>query len=253
MEKGLSFLEFNYMILQAYDFYNLFQKYNCQLQVGGDDQWSNIIAGIELIRRMEGKEAFGMTNPLLTRSDGKKMGKSEGGAVWLDPEQTSPFEYYQFWRNTTDDDVIKFMKIYTFLPLDEIESYSKLEGEELNSVKEILAYEATMIVHGKENADKARETALNIFRNGSLDAAPSIQMDEESVIGKELAELCLDAKIFDSKSEARRMISQGGLSLNGNKITDIKTIVQSSDVNEGAISIKKGKKSFYKIEIIPRG
>jgi tyrosyl-tRNA synthetase len=145
------------------------------------------------------------------------------------------------------------MKIYTFLPLDEIESYSKLEGEELNSVKEILAYEATMIVHGKENADKARETALNIFRNGSLDAAPSIQMDEESVIGKELAELCLDAKIFDSKSEARRMISQGGLSLNGNKITDIKTIVQSSDVNEGAISIKKGKKSFYKIEIIPRG
>ena len=253
MEKGLSFLEFNYMILQAYDFYNLFQKYNCKLQVGGDDQWSNIIAGIELIRRTEGKEAFGMTNPLLTRSDGKKMGKSEGGAVWLDPELTSPFEYYQFWRNTTDDDVVKFMKIYTFLPLDEIENYSKLKGEELNRVKEILAYEATKIVHGKDNADKARETALNIFRNGSLDAAPSIVMEEESVIGKELAELCLEAKIFESKSEARRMITQGGLSLNGNKITDVKTIIDLGDINDGSLSIKKGKKSFYKIEIRQRG
>jgi len=250
MEKGLSFLEFNYMILQAYDFYTLFRQYECVLQIGGDDQWSNIIAGVELIRRIDGKEAYGMTNPLLARSDGKKMGKTEGGAVWLDPQLTSPFDYYQFWRNTTDGDVLKFLKIYTFLPVDEINKFSELKGEELNEVKEILAYEATRIVHGKEEADNAREAAKNIFLAGNITDAPSVPLNNNEVIGVNIADLCVKAGLFSSRSETRRMIEQGGLSMNGNKITDFSIIVTENDIISGMISLKKGKKTFINIEII---
>jgi len=249
MEKGLSFLEFNYMILQAYDFYTLFKKYECILQVGGDDQWSNIIAGVELIRRIDGEEAYGMTNPLLTRSDGKKMGKTEGGAVWLDPLMTSPFEYYQFWRNTADDDVIKFLKIYTYIPLDEIEKYSSSKGEELNRIKELLAYEATKIVHGQSEAEKARESAVNIFKKGSTEGAPSISMSGIEVEGKQLVDICVNAELFESKSEARRMISQGGLSLNGIKVDDPAKIIVRRDIINGSLDLKKGKKIFLTIKL----
>ncbi|MBU4485689.1 MAG: tyrosine--tRNA ligase [Candidatus Delongbacteria bacterium] len=249
MEKGLSFLEFNYMILQAYDFYTLFNKYECVLQIGGDDQWSNIIAGVELIRRIDGKKGYGMTNPLLTRCDGKKMGKTEGGAVWLDPDLTSPFEYYQFWRNTTDDDVIKFLKIYTFIPLYEIEKYSSLKGEELNGVKEILAYEATKIVHGKIEADKAKESAENLFKKGSADNASAIKMTKNEVEGHLLIDICVSAGLFESKSEAKRMILQGGLSLNGIKVDDLSKIISSDDFQNGNLILKKGKKIFLNINV----
>ncbi len=248
MEKGLSFLEFNYMILQAYDFYTLFMKYNCLLQIGGDDQWSNIIAGVELIRRIEGKEAFGMTNPLLTRSDGKKMGKTEGGSVWLDPELTSPYDYYQFWRNTVDSDVVKFMKIYTFMSLDEIAQYSSLSGEELNNAKEILAYEATLIVHGKIEADKARETAKNIFSSGNIVDAPAVKIPADEVIGETVSSLCVKAGLFSSKGEAKRMIEQGGLSMNGEKVTDPLLTITDNEINGSLITFRKGKKIFLNIE-----
>ena len=249
MEKGLSFLEFNYMILQAYDFYTLFKKYQCTLEIGGDDQWSNIIAGVELVRRIEGQEVFGMTNPLLTRSDGKKMGKSEGGAVWLDAELTSPFEYFQFWRNIADDDVIKFLKIYTFLTVSEIEEHALKKGEELNSVKEILAYEATKIVHGEAEAETAREAALNLFKKGSADGAPEVAMNINELEGKLLADVCVSAGLFESKSEAKRMIVQGGLTMNGNKVDDIAKTVSACDFSKGMIELKKGKKIYLNIKV----
>jgi len=250
MEKGLSFLEFNYMILQAYDFYTLFKKYQCALQVGGDDQWSNIIAGVELIRRIEGQEAFGMTNPLLAKSDGKKMGKTEGGAVWLDAELTSPFEYFQFWRNTTDEDVIKFMKIYTFIPVPDIDKYAGLQGEKLNEVKEILAYEATKIVHGTSEADKARESALNIFKKGSMEGAPSVSLNKNEIEGRSLTDICVNAGLFETKSEAKRMILQGGLNLNGVKVDDVGKTVTASDFANGFLDLKKGKKIYLNIKVI---
>jgi len=250
MEKGLSFLEFNYMILQAYDFFTLYKKYQCTLEIGGDDQWSNIIAGVELVRRIEGQEVFGMTNPLLTRSDGKKMGKSEGGAVWLDAEMTSPFEYFQYWRNTTDDDVVRFMKIYTFLPISEIERYSVMKGEELNEAKEILAYEATKIVHGKFEADKAKEAAMNLFKKGSADGAPEINMNINLLSGKLLADICVSAGLFDSKGEAKRMILQGGLAMNGVKVEDVAKTVSDSDFSNDIIELKKGKKIYLNIKVV---
>jgi len=250
MEKGLSFLEFNYMILQAYDYFTLYKKFKCALEIGGDDQWSNIIAGVELVRRIEGKEVFGMTNPLLTRSDGKKMGKSEGGAIWLDAEMTSPFEYFQYWRNTTDDDVVRFMKIYTFLPISEIERYSAMKGEELNEAKEILAYEATKIVHGKSEADKAKEAAMNLFRKGSADGAPEINMNINLLNGKLLADICVNAGLFDSKSEAKRMILQGGLTMNGVKVEDVAKTISASDYCNDIIELKKGKKIYLNIKVV---
>jgi tyrosyl-tRNA synthetase len=249
MEKGLSFLEFNYMILQAYDFFTLFKKYGCTLQIGGDDQWSNIIAGVELIRRIEAKEAYGMTNPLLTRSDGKKMGKTEGGAVWLDPELTTPFEYYQFWRNTTDDDVLKFLKIYTLMPVDQIESYSCRKGQELNEVKEILAYEATKILHGTENADSARAAAQKLFSQGSTEEAPEIELSLLRVEGCTISDVAVSAGLFESKGEAKRMISQGGLSMNGDKIDDANRIITPDDIRNGCINLKKGKKIFLNVKV----
>jgi len=250
MEKGLSFLEFNYMILQAYDYFTLYKKYQCTLEIGGDDQWSNIIAGVELVRRIEGQEVFGMTNPLLARSDGKKMGKSEGGAIWLDAEMTSPFEYFQYWRNTADDDVVRFMKIYTFLPISEIERYSVMKGEELNSAKEILAYEATKIVHGKSEADKAKEAAMNLFRKGSADGAPEINMSINMLDGKLLADICVNAGLFDSKSEAKRMILQGGLTMNGIKVEDVAKNISASDYSNDIIELKKGKKTYLNIKVV---
>ncbi|MBN2790514.1 MAG: tyrosine--tRNA ligase [Candidatus Delongbacteria bacterium] len=250
MEKGLSFLEFNYMIMQAYDFYVLSRKYECELQIGGDDQWSNIIAGIELIRRIDAREGMGMTFPLLTKSDGKKMGKTEGGAIWLDPEWTTPYEYYQFWRNSTDEDVIKFIKIFTYIPLDEINKFETYKGEDLNQVKELLAYEATKILHGVENADSAREAAKNIFLNGGSDGAPSIEMDKNKVIDKLIVDITVEANLFESKGEARRMIKQGGLSINDKKVNDINSVFDKNDLTNGEFMMKKGKKTFLLVKVI---
>lgn len=251
MEKGLTFLEFNYMLLQAFDFYTLSKKYNCRMEVGGDDQWSNILAGIELTRRKDQVEVFGLTVPLLARSDGKKMGKTENGAVWLDPNMTSPYEYYQYWRNTTDDDVVRFMKLYTYLTLEEIAEYGKLQGAELNHAKEILAYETTKIVHGQEEADKARATAKSIFENqgAATDSAPTHDLPAVEVIGQTVVDICVKIAIFDSKGEARRMIQQGGLSVNDTKITDIGYQLNDADVKDGKIAMRKGKKNFYFINV----
>ncbi|MCK5760789.1 MAG: tyrosine--tRNA ligase [Candidatus Delongbacteria bacterium] len=249
MEKGLSFLEFNYMIMQAYDFYVLSRKYECKMQIGGDDQWSNILAGMELIRRIDTKEAIGLTTPLLTRSDGKKMGKTEGGAVWLNPEWTTPYEYFQYWRNSTDEDVLKFMKIFTFLPLEEIRKFEFCEGVELNAAKELLAYEATKSMHGEEEANKARDTANNIFLKGGNKGAPSIEIEKDQVIDQLVVDVTVLAKLFESKGEARRMIKQGGLSINNEKINDINAIITSNDIGNNEIMVKKGKKTFILIKI----
>ena len=250
MEKGLSFLEFNYMIMQAYDFYVLSRKYECKVQIGGDDQWSNIIAGIELIRRIDSKEGIGLTCPLLTRSDGKKMGKTEGGAVWLNPEWTTPYDYYQYWRNSTDEDVLKFMKLFTFLPLDEINKFESCEGVELNEAKELLAYETTKLMHGKENADTARETAKNIFEKGGSEGAPSIELERNIVIDKLVVDVTVSAELFESKGEARRMIKQGGLSVNDKKVVDINAIISLDDIKNNEIMLKKGKKTYLIVKVI---
>ncbi|MCK4979928.1 MAG: tyrosine--tRNA ligase, partial [Candidatus Delongbacteria bacterium] len=249
MEKGLSFLEFNYMIMQAYDFYVLSRKYECKMQIGGDDQWSNILAGMELIRRIDAKEGIGLTTPLLTRSDGKKMGKTEGGAVWLNPEWTTPYEYFQYWRNSTDEDVLKFMKIFTFLPLEEIRKFESCEGVELNKAKELLAYEATKLMHGVEEAEKAKDTAKNIFLKGGNEGAPSIELEKNQVIEQLVVDVTVLAKLFESKGEARRMIKQGGLSINNEKINDINAIITSNDIDNNEIMVKKGKKTFILIKI----
>jgi len=221
------------------------------MEVGGDDQWSNILAGIELTRRKDQVEVFGLTVPLLARSDGKKMGKTENGAVWLDPNMTSPYEYYQYWRNTTDDDVVRFMKLYTYLTLEEIAEYGKLQGAELNHAKEILAYETTKIVHGQEEADKARATAKSIFENqgAATDSAPTHDLPSAEVLGQTVVDICVKIAIFDSKGEARRMIQQGGLSVNDNKITDIGYQLNENDVKDGKIAMRKGKKNFYFINV----
>lgn len=244
MEKGLTFLEFNYMLLQGYDFYNLHKEYNCRLEIGGDDQWSNIIAGIELVRRKDQKEVFGMTMPLLTTASGKKMGKTEGGSVWLDAELTTPYDYFQYWRNTQDQDVIKFMKLYTFLSLDKIVEYEKMEGAEINKVKEILAFETTKIVHGEEAARKALETARSVFAGGVGESAPTFNYEKGSLIDKQVADLAVEVELFKSKGEAKRMMKQNGLSMNDKKITDINQTVIESDIIEGKIILKKGKKNF---------
>lgn len=249
MEKGLSFLEFNYMIMQAYDFYVLSRKYECKIEIGGDDQWSNILAGMELIRRIDSKEGIGLTTPLITKSDGKKMGKSESGSVWLKPEWTTPYEYYQYWRNSTDEDVLKFLKLYTFIPLDEINKFKSCEGAELNKAKELLAYETTKLMHGKENADKAREAARNIFLKGGREGAPSIELEKDQVIDQLVVDVAVNAKLFESKGEARRMIKQGGLSIDDKKINDINAKVNAEELKNDELMFKKGKKTFLLIKI----
>lgn len=251
MEKGLSFLEFNYMIMQSYDFYALYQKYGCNLQFGGDDQWSNMIGGMELIRRKLGKEANAMTITLLTNSEGKKMGKTQKGAVWLDAEKTTPYEFYQYWRNVDDGDVIKCMKLLTFIPMSEINEYAKLEGAELNKAKEVLAYSLTELVHGKEEADKAQTAAKALFAGGSDDSnMPTTTVeDADFEDGKvTVLSLMIKAGMIKSNGEGRRLIQQGGISVNDEKITDVFTTVSKNDIANGIV-IKKGKKVFHKFTL----
>ena len=251
MEKGLSFLEFNYMIMQSYDFYALYQKYGCNLQFGGDDQWSNMISGMELIRRKLGKEANAMTITLLTNSEGKKMGKTQKGAVWLDAEKTTPYEFYQYWRNVDDGDVIKCMKLLTFIPMSEINEYAKLEGAELNKAKEVLAYSLTELVHGKEEADKAQAAAKALFAGGSDDSnMPTTAVeDADFEDGKvTVLSLMIKAGMIKSNGEGRRLIQQGGISVNDEKITDVFTAVSKDDLANGIV-VKKGKKVFHKFTL----
>lgn len=251
MEKGLSFLEFNYMIMQSYDFYALYQKYGCNLQFGGDDQWSNMIGGMELIRRKLGKEANAMTITLLTNSEGKKMGKTQKGAVWLDAEKTTPYEFYQYWRNVDDGDVIKCMKLLTFIPMSEINEYAKLEGAELNKAKEVLAYSLTELVHGKEEADKAQTAAKALFAGGSDDSnMPTTTVeDADFEDGKvTVLSLMIKAGMIKSNGEGRRLIQQGGISVNDEKITDVFTAVSNDDLANGIV-VKKGKKVFHKFTL----
>ena len=251
MEKGLSFLEFNYMIMQSYDFYTLFQKYGCNLQFGGDDQWSNMLGGTELIRRKLGEDASAMTITLLLNSEGKKMGKTQKGAVWLDPEKTSPYEFYQYWRNVDDADVIKCMKLLTFLPMEQINEYAKLEGQQLNSAKEVLAYELTNLVHGEEEAKKAQEAARAIFSGGVNSAnMPTTQVEADSLTDDSigLMDLMVLGGMVKSKGEARRLITQGGVSLNDEKVGDVYATVTKEDLEAGAV-VRKGKKVFRKFTL----
>ncbi|PAB59935.1 tyrosine--tRNA ligase [Anaeromicrobium sediminis] len=251
MEKGLSFLEFNYMIMQAYDFYVLNEKYGCKMQMGGDDQWSNIIAGSNLIRRKSSKPAFGMTFTLLTTSEGKKMGKTEKGALWLDPEKTSPYEFFQYWRNVADADVERCLALLTFLPMDEVRRLSALEGAEINKAKEILAFEVTKLVHGEENATKSLEATKALFGKGPASAnVPSTEMSSsEFTEGIGLLKLLCDLSLTPSVSEARRLVKQGGVSLNGEKVTDFKYEVTLNDFKDNELMIKKGKKTYHQVKL----
>ena len=248
MEKGLSFLEFNYMIMQSYDFMALYEKYGCNLEFGGDDQWSNMLGGTELIRRKLGKDAHAMTINLLLNSEGKKMGKTQKGAVWLDPEKTTPFEFFQYWRNVDDGDVIKCLKMLTFLPLEQIQEMEAWEGSQLNKAKEILAYELTNLVHGEEEAIKAKDAAKALFSSGNAANMPSYTLkDEDLTDGSiDILSLLYVSGLVPSKSEARRAVQQGGVSVNAEKVTDIKTAYTASDFAEDMV-LKKGKKNFRKI------
>ena len=250
MERGLSFLEFNYMIMQSYDFYMLYQKYGCNMQFGGDDQWSNMLGGTELIRRKLGKDAYAMTITLLLNSEGKKMGKTQSGAVWLDPNKTSPFDFYQYWRNVDDADVIKCMRLLTFLPLEETDEMAKWEGSELNKAKEILAYQLTELVHGEEEAKKAQEGARALFSGADTSHMPTTELSEEDFDkeGKiDLITLLVKAELVPSRSEGRRAIQQGGVSIDGEKLTDIYHTVEKDAFAGDGIVLKRGKKKFKKI------
>lgn len=251
LQTGLSFFELNYMIMQSYDFLHLNRMHNCFLQLGGDDQWSNIIGGVELIRKCDSKEAYGMTFTLLTKSDGKKMGKTESGAIWLDPKKTSPYDFYQYFRNVDDSDVIKCLKMLTFVPLDNINKLSLLEGQELNKAKEILAFEVTKLVHGENEAIKAQESAKNLFSAGNSENMPetifTLNDFEDNKIG--ILDLLLKTGLAPSKGEARRLISQGGIKINENKIDDLFYSITYQDLDKNDIIIKKGKKVFHKCSI----
>ena len=251
MEKGLSFLEFNYMIMQSYDFYMLYQKYGCNMQFGGDDQWSNMLGGTELIRRKLGKDAYAMTITLLLNSEGKKMGKTQSGAVWLDPNKTSPFDFYQYWRNVDDADVIKCMKLLTFLPLEEIQEMEKWEGSQLNKAKEILAFQLTELVHGTEEAKKAEAGAKALFAGGAdTEHMPTTELaaedfDEEGNI--DLISLLVKSALVTTRSEGRRAIEQGGVSVDGEKVTDIRHVLSKDALTGDGIVLKRGKKKFNKV------
>lgn len=251
MEKGLSFLEFNYMIMQSYDFYHLFQNYGCNMEFGGDDQWSNMLGGTELIRRKLGKDAYAMTITLLTDSQGKKMGKTAGNAVWLDPNKTSPFEFYQYWRNVGDADVLKCIRMLTFLPLEQIDEMDHWEGEQLNKAKEILAYELTKMVHGEEEAEKAQATARGLF-SGAADHEnmPGTKLDAELVKdgGVGLLAAMVAAGLCGSNREARQLVQQGGVLVDGEKVTDPKAVLTVDALNKGVV-IKKGKKVYHKVTL----
>ena len=251
MEKGLSFLEFNYMIMQSYDFLSLFQNYGCNMQFGGDDQWSNMLGGTELIRRKLGKDAYAMTITLLLNSEGKKMGKTQKGAVWLDPNKTSPFEFYQYWRNVGDADVLKCIRMLTFLPLEEIEKMDSWEGSQLNQAKEILAYELTKLVHGEEEAEKAQASARALFSAGNAENMPTFELtDEDFMDGKiDILGVVAKAGLTASRSEARRAVEQGGVTVNGEKVTDIKACYEKDAFAGEGMIVKRGKKNFKRVVV----
>jgi len=269
LETGLSFIEFNYQLLQAYDFWHLFKYRNCLIQMGGSDQWGNIVAGIDLIRRLEGKQAYGITFPLIMTADGKKMGKTEKGAVWLDSQRTSPYEYYQFWINTDDRDVERFLALFTFLPMEEVKEYGRLKGSDLRTAKEVLAFEATKIVHGEEEAEKARNTSRNIFGRAKLtlpalethgtgttgepdgDSIPTTLMDKEKFLeGIPLFKLFETASLCNSGSEARRLIEQGGAYINNRRIDKFDEPIKMEDFDSnGTISLRVGKKKYHRIKL----
>ena len=250
MEKGLSFLEFNYMIMQSYDFYTLYQKYGCNLEFGGDDQWSNMLGGTELIRRKLGKDAYAMTINLLLNSEGKKMGKTQSGAVWLDPNKTSPFDFFQYWRNVADSDVLKCIRMLTFLPLEQIDEMDKWEGAKLNEAKEILAYELTKLVHGEEEAKKAKEASHALFAGGGVSAhMPTVEVTADDLYNDKLdiMAVLVKASLCESRSDARRAVQQGGVSVDGEKVTDISTSYMLDEfAGEGKV-VKRGKKKFAKV------
>ena len=247
MEKGLSFLEFNYMIMQSYDFYHLFKEYGCNMQFGGDDQWSNMLGGTELIRRKLGKDAHAMTITLLLNSEGKKMGKTASGAVWLDPNKTTPFDFYQYWRNVGDQDVLKCIRMLTFLPLEEINAMDTWEGAQLNTAKEILAYELTKLVHGDEEAEKAQAMARSLFTGGA-DNAPTVELTEADLVDGaiDILSVLVKAELVPSRSEARRAVEQGGVTVNDEKITNLRHSFTASDLADG-ILVRRGKKNFKKV------
>lgn len=249
LETGLSFIEFNYQLLQSYDFLKLFELHGCTLQIGGDDQWGNIVSGIDLIRRLHGAESYGLTMPLVTRSDGKKMGKTEKGALFIDPELTSVFEFFQYWRNVPDDDVEKFLKLYTFLPLDQIADLCAHKDERINKAKEVLAHEFTAFIHGKEEADKALQAAKGAFAGAGadLDAIPHAELTLDRIrAGVTYLDLFAESGLAPSKREARQLISQGGASVNDQKVADPAAVVEESHVQEGALLLKAGKKRLFR-------
>jgi tyrosyl-tRNA synthetase len=248
MEKGLSFLEFNYMIMQSYDFYYLYQKYGCNMQFGGNDQWSNMLGGTELIRRKLGKDAHAMTITLLLNSEGKKMGKTASGAVWLDPAKTTPYDFYQYWRNVEDADVLKCIRMLTFLPMEQIEAMDSWEGSQLNTAKEILAYELTKLVHGEEEANKAQASAKALFGAGADADIPTAELSEADLIDGaiDILSILVKAGLVPSKSEARRAVEQGGVTVEGEKVTDIKA-TYTADTLKGGIVVRRGKKAFKKV------
>ena len=252
MEKGLSFLEFNYMIMQSYDFYHLYQHYGCNMQFGGDDQWSNMLGGTELIRKKLGKDAYAMTITLLLNSEGKKMGKTAKGAVWLDPNKTTPYEFYQYWRNVDDGDVLKCIRMLTFLPLEEIDKMDSWQGSELNKAKEILAFELTKLVHGEEEATKAQETAKSLFgANTNVDTMPTFELSADDFTDDAIAvnEVLVKAGIAKSKGEGRRLIEQGGVSVDDVKPSSPVAVINKADFDKGYVVVKKGKKIFIKVVI----
>ena len=248
-ERGLTFLEFNYMVMQAYDFYTLYQTHNNKIQLGGDDQWSNIIAGVELIRRKKGGSAYGLTLQLLTKSDGKKMGKTASGALWLDPEKTSPYDFYQYWRNIGDGDVEKCLARLTFLPMDEVRRLGAFKDEKINEAKKILAYEVTKLVHGQDEADKAAQAAEALFGGaGNADSMPTVVV-AKSKLGTKLLDVLAEGGVFESKGEGKRLITQNGVALNDNKVDSIEAVLNESDFVDGQAIVKKGKKKFYRLQL----
>ena len=252
MEKGLSFLEFNYMIMQSYDFFNLYKEYGCNMQFGGDDQWSNMLGGTELIRRKLGKDAYAMTITLLLNSEGKKMGKTQSGAVWLDPKKTSPYDFYQYWRNVADADVLKCLRMLTFLPLEQIDEMDKWEGSQLNKAKEILAYELTALVHGEEEAKKADTAAKSLFAGGAKGGSvPTTEITKDELgEGLQIIEVLEKCKLIPSRGEGRRLVQQGGVRVNEEKVTDIGTVITAEMWDEdGIIMIQKGKKTFHQLKV----
>ena len=251
MEKGLSFLEFNYMLMQSYDFYELFQRYGCNMQFGGDDQWSNMLGGTELIRRKLGKDAHAMTITLLLNSEGKKMGKTQSGAVWLDPNKTTPFEFYQYWRNVGDADVLKCLRMLTFLPLEQIDEMDKWEGSQLNQAKEILAYELTSLVHGEDEAKKAQESARALFAGGAAAEMPTAELSDADLSDGSIDLLSIVQKsgLCASRSEARRNVEQGGVSVDGEIVKDIKAVYTKEQLSGEGIVVKRGKKNFRRVVV----